>query len=162
MLFFHVAFFIFWSQFEGVWGSKKGAKITFRAPKHEEASLFEVFETPRLSKMVSWKAPKSTFEPMGVDLEWFRPDFSKIWRRFWACFLTFSHEFPISTSSQTIVVHIVIFLTSGPVQTKLENWTIKLWLSSWWQGVNRFEALSNVTIYCSPQIADWPRQDREA
>ena len=62
------------------------------APKCRGASPFEAFETPWLSKMVSWEGPRSIFEPTGVDFGWFRLDFFKIWRRFWTCFLTFSHN----------------------------------------------------------------------
>ena len=82
MWFSHVAFFTFWSQFEEALGSKKGAKIILRAPKNEETSLFEAFETPRLSKMMFWRAPKSIFGPVGVDLGGFKLDLFKIWRRF--------------------------------------------------------------------------------
>ena len=38
------------------------------------------------------ESPKSIFEPTGVDLEWFELDLFKICRRFWTCFLTFSHN----------------------------------------------------------------------
>ena len=64
MLFFHVAFFVFWPQF----GEKMGAKIALWDPKCQGATPFEVFQHPCFLKTVSRTAPGSILEPPGVDL----------------------------------------------------------------------------------------------
>ena len=99
MLFFDVAFFIIipiWVSILGGFGVRNGSQNRrlgpVWAPKYRGASPFEAFETPWLSKMVSWRAPRSIFKHPGVDLGRFRLHFFKIWHRFWACFLTFSHH----------------------------------------------------------------------
>ena len=92
MLFCDVTFFRFWSLFGEVLESKMAAKIAVWAPKCRGASPFEAFETPWLSKMVSWEGPRSIFEPTGVDFGWFRLDFVHDLASFLICFLTFSHN----------------------------------------------------------------------
>ena len=96
------------------------------------------------------EGPKSIFEHIGVDLGWFKLDFFKIWLRFWVCFLliTFSHEFPISTSSQIIVFRISIFLTSSACPNKawkLNNQALVIFLVATcievWNSVKRHHLL---------------------
>ena len=67
MLFFHVAFFVFWPQFGEVLGTTMEAKIALGGPKYQGATPFEAFEHPCFLKTASRTALGSILEPPGVE-----------------------------------------------------------------------------------------------
>ena len=121
MLFFHLAFFAFWSQFGEALGSKKGTKPPSGHQNIRKQAFLRCLKHDDCPKWCLGGPPNRFLRPLASIWDGLNSIFSRFGVFFSACFLTFSHEFPISTSSQIIVFRISIFLTSSACPNKAEK-----------------------------------------